>query len=93
MVRSFVWRDVSGTVGGGRSDGRWTVVSSDTHNNMHEKCPNESRVIWTFFFFFLSYGHHPIAPTGHKMHLRLDPMYVSYFVSIFYFTNYYIHID
>ena len=64
-----------------------------THNNMHEKCPNESRVIWTFFFFFLSYGHHPIAPTGHKMHLHLIPMYVSYFVSIFYFTNYYIHID
>ena len=29
MVRSFVWRDVSGTVGGGRSNGRWTVVSSD----------------------------------------------------------------
>ena len=31
MVRSFVWRDVSGTVGGGRSDGRWTVVSSDKY--------------------------------------------------------------
>ena len=29
MVRSFVWRDVSGTVGGGGSNGRWTVVSSD----------------------------------------------------------------
>ena len=32
MVQSFVWRDVSGTVGGGRSDGRWTVVSSDIYN-------------------------------------------------------------
>ena len=30
MVRSFVWRDVSGTVGGGGSNGRWTVVSSDS---------------------------------------------------------------
>ena len=29
MVRLFVWRDVSGTVGGGGSNGRWTVVSSD----------------------------------------------------------------
>ena len=29
-----MWRDVSGTVGGGRNDGsngRWTVVSSDTY--------------------------------------------------------------
>ena len=25
-----MWRDVSGTVGGGGSNGRWTVVSSDT---------------------------------------------------------------
>ena len=24
-----MWRDVSGTVGGGGSNGRWTVVSSD----------------------------------------------------------------
>ena len=24
-----MWRDVSGAVGGGGSDGRWTVVSSD----------------------------------------------------------------
>ena len=31
MVRPFVWRDVSGTVGGGGSNGRWTVVSSDSH--------------------------------------------------------------
>ena len=29
MVRPFVWRDVSGTVSGGGSNGRWTVVSSD----------------------------------------------------------------
>ena len=26
-----MWRDVSGTVGGGGSNGRWTVVSSDIH--------------------------------------------------------------
>ena len=25
-----MWRDVSGTVGGGGSNGRWTVVSSDS---------------------------------------------------------------
>ena len=31
MVQSFVWRDVSGTVGGGGSNGRWTVVSSDSN--------------------------------------------------------------
>jgi hypothetical protein len=33
-VRSFVWRDVSGSVGGGGNDGSsgsWTVVSSDIH--------------------------------------------------------------
>ena len=30
MVQSFVWRDVLGTVGGGGSNGRWAVVSSDT---------------------------------------------------------------
>ena len=29
MVWPFVWRDVSGTVSGGGSNGRWTVVSSD----------------------------------------------------------------
>ena len=28
-----MWRDVSGTVGGGGSNGRWTVVSSDTGQN------------------------------------------------------------
>ena len=26
-----MWRDVSGTVGGGGSNGRWTVVSSDSY--------------------------------------------------------------
>ena len=41
VVRSFVWRDVSGTVGGGRSDGRWTVVSSDTsYFNGHSHTPS-----------------------------------------------------
>ena len=29
-----MWRDVSGTVGGGGSNGRWTVVSSDNHINI-----------------------------------------------------------
>ena len=36
MVRPFVWRDVSGTVGGGGSNGRWTVVSSDSKPVCHK---------------------------------------------------------
>ena len=48
MVRSFVWRDVSGTVGGGRSDGRWTVVSSDTNCHLSSKINLESSVNGSF---------------------------------------------
>ena len=29
-----MWRDVSGTVGGGGSNGRWTVVSSDKYESI-----------------------------------------------------------
>ena len=29
-----MWRDVSGTVGGGGSNGRWTMVSSDNYTQI-----------------------------------------------------------
>ena len=53
------------------------------HNNMHDKGPNDSRVVWTFFFFFLSYGHHPIAPTaGGIRHICISTLFLFLFFTL-----------
>ena len=48
-----MWRDVSGTVGGGGSNGRWTVVSSDRYPQccLDDKTNRRWYIDYYFFYF------------------------------------------
>ena len=80
-----MWRDVSGTVGGGGSNGRWTVVSSDRN-----QCNDFLNFLYIFTLSHAKYDtNYEVFNLTYTNYNNIVYLYlILYLVFTYLYTNY-----